>query len=584
VVHRRFATRYSPAIRRFFEEATVGWRYLTGLAVIGPALLGTTLFATPALAARDTLTIGVAQFPSNMHPAIEPTVVKSYVRNMALRQLTGWDKDWKLGCILCTELPTIENGLAKIEDRPDGSKGMAVTFKLPADLKWADGVPVTAKDVVFSWELGKNPEASFTKPDVYTRVEKMEVPDDHTVIMHLKTIRSDYNDISDFRIVSEHVEAPVLKSAGSVAEWLKQTAYNRAPTTPGLWNGPFMITGYVSGSQIVLERNPQWPGKQPGFKKIVVKVIENTTALQANLLSGDIDYTPGEGIGLNIDQVIELEKTQKAKFDFIYKPALTYEHIDLKAENPFLKDVRVRHALLYAIDRKSLTDKLFEGKQPVADSFVNKLHPFYAKETPVYNYDPAKAKALLEEAGWKPGPDGIRRNAKGDRLSFDFQTTAGNKLRELIQQVLQSQWKDAGIDVVIKNEPARTLFGPTLSHREFTGLALYGWTSGIGDSPTSILASVSIPNGENGWGGSNYPGYANPEFDKVSAAIETELDPAKRAVYWATAQKLYAEDLPVLPLFFRAEPYAIPKWLKGLEPTGHSDGSTNWVENWYAAN
>jgi peptide/nickel transport system substrate-binding protein len=557
----------------------VDWRHLAGALTASIGLL-----ANPAFAAHEELKIGVAQFPSNMHPAIEPTVVKGYVRNMALRQLTAWNKDWKLGCILCTELPTLENGLAKLEDRPDGSKGMAVTFKLPADLKWGDGVPVTVKDVVFSWELGKNPETGFVNSRLYTRVDRIDTPDDHTAVMHLKEVQSDYNDISDFRILSEHVEAPILKAAGSAAEYTKQTAYNRAPTTPGLWNGPFMITGYTSGSQIALEPNPFWPGKKPGFKKITVRTIENTTALQANLLSGDIDYSPGEGIGLNIDQVIELEKSYKDRFDFIYKPALTYEHIDMKAENPFLKDVRVRHALLYAIDRKLLTEKLFQGKQPVADSFVNKLHPFYSAATPVYAYGPTKAKALLDEAGWKPGPDGIRRNAQGERLSFDFQTTAGNKLRELIQQVLQSQWKEAGIDVVIKNEPARTLFGPTLAHREFTGLALYGWSSGIGDPPTTILTTDFIPRESNGWGGSNYPGYSNPEFDKVSAAIGRELDPEKRAPLWDAAQKLYATDLPVIPLFFRAEPYAIPKWLKGLEPTGHGDNSSNWVENWSAAN
>lgn len=553
------------------------WKLLAGAATIGVSLL-----AIPAQAAKTELVIGVAQFPSNMHPAIEPTVVKSYVRNMALRQITAYDKDWKLGCLLCTELPTIENGLAKIEDRPDGTKGMSVTIKMQPDLKWADGVPVTAKDVAFSWELGKSPEFGFYRSDIYSRVDRLDTPDDHTVVMHLKTISSTYNDLSDFRVVSEHIEAPVLKNAGSVAEWAKQTVYNRAPTTPGLWNGPFMITGYTSGSQIVLEPNPNWPGKKPGFKKITVRIIENTTALEANLRSGDIDYTPGEGIGLNIDQVIELEKSMKDKFVFNYKPALTYEHIDLKAENPFLRDVRVRRALIYAIDRKSLTDKLFQGKQPVADSFVNKLHPFYWPETPTYAFDPAKAKALLDEASWKPGPDGIRRNAKGERLSFDFQTTAGNKLRELMQQVLQSQWKDVGIEVVIKNEPARTLFGPTLSHREFTGLVLYGWTSGIGDSPTSILSTSAIPSEANRWGGSNYAGFSNPEFDKASAAIETELSVAERRLFWQTVQKLYAEDLPVIPLFFRAEPYAIPKWLKGLEPTGHSDNSTNWVENWHA--
>ncbi|MBV8653592.1 MAG: peptide ABC transporter substrate-binding protein, partial [Alphaproteobacteria bacterium] len=87
------------------------WRILAGAVAVGVALTGGSAFA-----ARDELKIGVAQFPSNMHPAVEPTVVKSYVRNMALRQLTGWNKDWKLGCLLCTELPTIENGLAKIED------------------------------------------------------------------------------------------------------------------------------------------------------------------------------------------------------------------------------------------------------------------------------------------------------------------------------------------------------------------------------------------------------------------------------------------------------------------------------------
>src|ERR1700722_11568955 len=154
------------------------WRILACAVAAGVALGG-----GPAFAARDELKIGVSQFPSNMHPAVEPTVVKSYVRNMALRQLTGWDKDWKLGCILCTELPTIENGLAKIEDRSDGTKGMAVTFKLPPDLKWADGVPVTAKDVVFSWELGKSPESGFYRSDIYTRVERIDTPDDHTAIM-----------------------------------------------------------------------------------------------------------------------------------------------------------------------------------------------------------------------------------------------------------------------------------------------------------------------------------------------------------------------------------------------------------------
>src|SRR5262249_34040591 len=153
----------------------------------------------------------------------------------------------------------------------------------------------------------------------------------------------------------------------------KQTTFSRAPATPGLFNGPFMITDYKSGQQVVLEPNPHWAGTKPGFKRIVLRLIENTAALQANLLSGDVDMVAGEGVGLTIDQAIALRKQNPDKFEYIFKPSLTYEHIDLKSDNPILADIKVRRALLIGIDRQTLVDRLFEGMQPVADSWVNKL-------------------------------------------------------------------------------------------------------------------------------------------------------------------------------------------------------------------
>ena len=115
-----------------------------------------------------------------------------------------------------------------------------------------------------------------------------------------------------------------------------------------------MITGYDSGAQIVLEPNPHWAGREPGFRRIVLRHIENTAALQANLLSGDVDMVAGEGIGLTIDQVLALQKQHPNSFHYTFKPSLTYEHIDLKKENPLLADVRVRRALLMAMDRQTL--------------------------------------------------------------------------------------------------------------------------------------------------------------------------------------------------------------------------------------
>jgi peptide/nickel transport system substrate-binding protein len=193
-----------------------------------------------------------------------------------------------------------------------------------------------------------------------------------------------------------------------------------------------------------------------------------------------------------------------------------------------------------------------------------------------------KAKALLADAGWKPGPDAICRNEKGERLSLEFATTAGNHLRELQQQVLQSNWKAACIEVRIKNEPARTFFGETMKKRQFGALAMLAWSNAVNTSPRRTLGSDNIPTEANGWGGANYIAFSNPRMDELIAQAEAEIDPAKRKVIWQEMQRIYAEELPVLPLFFRAEPHVVPKWLRGYAPTGHGDWSSFWSENWHA--
>src|SRR5207342_2473037 len=159
--------------------------------------------------------------------------------------------------------------------------------------------------------------------------------------------------------------------------------------------GPFRIVEITPGSRIVLEQNPTWTGEKPHFKRIVVKIIENTAALEANLLSGNIDYVLGE-LGLSLDQALAFEKRHKDKYNVIYKPALIYEHIDINLDNPLLRDRRVRQAILMAIDRKAISDKLFEGKQPVAHGGISPLDPMYGPDTRQYAYDPAAAKKLLD--------------------------------------------------------------------------------------------------------------------------------------------------------------------------------------------
>jgi len=532
--------------------------------------------ATPA-AARDTLTIGITQFPSTFHPSIDAMLAKAYVLGMARRPFTVYDKDWKLVCMLCTELPTIENGKAKLERTPDGKEGIAVTFEIRAGAVWGDGTPITTDDVLFTWEVGRHPKSGVSNAELYRRILDIEAVDEKTFTMHLDRVTFEYNAINDFNLLPAHLERAAFEEP---AEYRNRTRYDTDTTNAGLYFGPYRVSEVVSGSHIVLVPNESWWGEDPHFRRIVVRVVENTAALEANLLSGSIDYIAGE-LGLTLDQALSLEGRRGADFDFVYDAGLIYEHIDLNLDNPILADKRVRKALLHALDRETLSNKLFAGKQPVAHGFVSPLDWVHAEDLQTYAHDPDRAAALLDEAGWSEVRGGIRHNAAGEPLRLEIMTTAGNRSRELVQQVLQAQWKQAGIDVRIRNQPARVFFGETVSKRQFPAMAMFAWISSPENVPRTTQHSTMIPTAENNWAGQNYPGFANAQVDDLIDRIEVELDREERETFWHELQRIYVEELPVLPLYFRANPYVLPKWLKGVEPTGHQYPSTLWVEQWH---
>jgi len=527
---------------------------------------------------HDQLVIGITQFPSTFHPNIDSMLAKTYVLAMTRRSFTVYDKEWKLICQLCVKLPTIENGLAQPEKTPKGQQGIAVTYTIRPDANWGDGMPVSTKDVVFTWKVGRHEQTGVSNLELYRSLYKIDVKDAKTFTAHFDKLTYEYNAINGLNLIPAHLDE---KNFTDPAAYKNRTAFDTDTINKGLYNGPYRVTKVVIGDHVVLEPNPTWWGKKPGFKRIIVRVIPNTAALEANLLSNNVDMIAGE-LGLTVDQAIAFEKRHGKKFNIIYKSGLVYEHLDLNLDNPILKDIRVRRALIHGIDRKAISQKLFAGRQPVAHSSVNPLDWVYANDIPKYAFDPKKANRLLHEAGWTERRRGIRYNKKGERLTIDLMTTAGNRSRELVEQVLQSQWKALGIDIRIKNEPARVFFGQTVTERKFTGMAMFAWYSSPEGLPRSTLHSAHIPHRDNNFAGQNYTGFRNAEMDDLLEAIEIELDRKKRAKMWKRLQEIYATELPVIPLYFRADPYILPKWLTGLEPTGHQDISPLWVENWKA--
>ena len=539
------------------------------------SLLAFAAFAIPPAAhAKDELVVAMTQMPGTWNPVISSMLAKSLIANMTARPLTAYDANWKLVCLACTELPTVENGKARVIDLPDGKKGMEIDFEL-RDLRWGDGVPVTTKDVAFTLEVGRHPLSGVASAEGYKRVLKLDSKDDRRFTMTIDRVTFDYNS-SALLLLPAHIEKPIFEA--NPAEYRNKTAFDTQPTNPGLAFGPYRLTEIVSGSRITLEQNPTWTGEKPHFKRIVVRIIENTAALEANLLAGGVDYVLGE-LGLSLDQAISFEKRHGTKYDVIYKPALIWEHIDVNLDNKLLADKRVRQAMLLAIDRKAISEKLFDGKQPIAHGGISDLDPMFSPTARQYGYDPAEAKMLLDAAGFSTIRNNVRQNAAGERLSIELGTTAGNRVRELLAQVIQSQLRQVGIEVRIKAEPPRIFFD-VMNKRNYSGLGMYAWVQRPEGVPRSTLHSKEIPTAENGWSGQNYPGYANPAMDRALDDAERELLVDKRRGFFAEIQKIAADDLPSLPLFFRVDPFVIPKALKGVTPTGTLNSSTLWVERW----
>ena len=528
------------------------------------------------IAAKDKLVIGITQFPSTFHPNIDSMAAKSYILAMTARPFTVFDANWELICMLCTELPTLENGLAKKERTPGGKQGIAVTYSIQPKALWGDGVAVSTKDVLFTWKVGRHPKSSVGNMELYRSIYKIDVKDEKTFTFHFDKLTFDYNSINDFILIPAHIDEANFSNPEI---YKNRTAFDTDTLNKGLYFGPYKITEVAPGSHVVLDRNPTWYGKSPAFNRIVVRAIGNTAAMEANLVSGGLDMIAGE-LGLSIDQAISFEKRHKQKYNVIYQPGLVYEHIDLNLENPLLQDIRIRKALIYAIDRKAISESLFGGRQPVAHSSVNPLDWVFAEDVPKYAYDPEKTAALLDEAGWSIKNRGVRTNAKGQELTFEIMTTAGNRTRELVQQILQSQWKAVGFDIKIKNEPARVFFGRTMTERRYSGLGMYAWMSSPENVPRTTLHSEHIPTKANNFAGQNYTSFKNAEMDELLETIEIQLDKSKRKEMWKRLQHIYANELPVLPLYFRANAYILPKWLTGVEPTGHQYSTTLWVENW----
>ncbi len=534
---------------------------------------------------NSELKIGMIQEFENFNPLIATMNATTIMSKLVMRDLVTIDADGKWVPQLAKSIPTLENGGAKIV-MVNGQKKIEANWEIHEAAVWGDGKPVICEDYAFAIKVASAATVSVGEKEVYTQVEKVTIdplnPKKCTFLYD--KAKWDFYQLGTFHALPKHLEEKIFNMYGAEnGGYEKNSLYVKDPYNVGLYNGPYLLQEIVLGDHVTFVPNPKWWGEAPKVKKIIFKLIPNTGTLEANLRSGTIDMI--STLGMALDQALAFEKKVKAEnlpYTVLFQPSTVYEHIDLNLDNPLLKDVRVRKALNYAMNREELVNSLFEGKQSPAIHNITPRDPWFTDDptkVTIYKYNPREAERLLDEAGWKPGPDGIRVK-NGKRLSFTLMTTAGNKTRELVQVYLQNKWKQVGIEVNSKNEPARVFFGETTKKRLFDSMALFAWVSSPENSPKATFLSTNIPSAKNGYSGQNQMGWINKKVDKLVLDLDLEFSHAKRVAIVHEILKYYTEEVPVLPLYYRSDVAVIPNQLKGFRLTGHQFPETNEVEKW----
>ena len=525
--------------------------------------------AAQAAAPKDEIVLGISQEPDILVPGLGGNLaVSTEIQQALFAGAVRFNEQWQLTPQAAREVPTLGNGQWKL--LPGGK--MQLTWHL-RPLRWQDDVPVDAEDFVFTHRAIMNDKVPVISRNFERRVENVYAPSADTIVVTYKEHYAYANTgIIQWGPWPRHLlEKAYRDNPGG----LDKLAYGNDPKAT-IGSGPYRIVSWQKGSSIVAEASPTYTVERPRVRRIVWRIITDTNTLVANMLSGSIDaITP---IGVSFDQAIQLEQQQTQRRlaeKVLYTPGLIWEHVDLNIDTPKLKDKRVRQALLYALDRQAMVASLFQGKQQVADSYLPPKHYGFNPKLMKYAPNPDRAKQLLAEAGWTPGPDGVLRNAAGERFVITIGTTAGNRVREDVEQILQSQWRKVGVELRVNNQPARVFFGETTRHRQFE-LAMYSWVfAPIADCET-LYTSDNVPSAANAYNGQNYSGFSNAEMDKLCHAIPTELDESKRVALLRRTQEIMADEMPVLPLYFRVDVTSIKQGLQNWKPTGLGGSQVTW--------
>ena len=510
----------------------------------------------PSGTVHGTLRVAIQSDFKNLNPLLTSNTTDALAERFMFVPLLAADAKANPIPMLAASVPTQSNGGISKD-------GLTITYHLRRDVKWTDGVPVTAADVKWTWQAMMNPDNNVVTRHGYDDVKSIDTPDPATVVVHLKNRFSPF--INTFFADSDAPYAIAPAHVLSKYPNINQIPFN---SDPSVSDGPFKFVRWVHGDHVELASNDRFFLGKPGLEHIYLRIIpdENTTV---NLLrTHEIDWM----FEASIDNYPSIQSVPGVRI--AWDEINGYEDVQLNVARPYLQDPRVRDAVAYGIDKKRLIQTSTYGQQRIATEDQPPFMWSYDPNVPLVPFDPAKARALLESAGWSPGSDGIMTK-NGQRLTLVMVSNNSNRTRRKNSVVIQASLRQAGVDVQIKYFPGDVLFAPAgeggiLQSGKFD-LSLAGWSAGIDpDDSTQFTCANLAP------AGYNYSRYCNPDMEAAQkTALENYDQPTRKKAYSLIQHYLY-RDKPMLFLWWQRFMQPVNVDFKGFAPNPAIENWNSW--------
>jgi peptide/nickel transport system substrate-binding protein len=479
----------------------------------------------------DTFIEGSIGEPSTLLPVLASDSASSDVNSLVYNGLVRYDKNLKL-----------EGELAKSWDiSPDN---LTITFHLRHGVKWHDGAPFTSADVLFTYQVYVDPKTPTAYAEDFKQVVKAEAPDSYT-----------------FRVTYAKPYAPALGSWGIgilPKHLLEGKDITKSPLARHpIGTGPYKFVKWTPGEKVVLVANPDYFEGKPYIHRVVYRIIPDPSTEFLELQSGGLDF-----MGLTpIQFKTQTETTAfQRRFNKYRYLAFGYTYLGYNLRRPMFQDKRVRQALSYAINKQEIIDGVLLGMGEVATGPYKPDTWVYNPNVKRYPYDPAKARKLLAEAGWRDtNRDGIL-DKDGKPFSFTIITNQGNDLRAKAGEIIQRRFKEIGVDVKLRVIEWASFLKEFINPGNFDATIL-GWSGGPEPDQYTIWSST-----QTGPHQLNFIDFRNAEVDKLLEEGRRTFDQKKRKKIYDRFQEILAEEQPYTFLYVPDALPAVAKRFHGIKP------------------